>query len=185
MILSNTDIKKYIDEGKIIIEPHMDKKIYPASYLFTLGENLLRPIGEEIVDFKKKLLPEYEEVRITEEYGYTLYPGDFILAQTREKLTLPKDIAMIIEGRSELARCGIEVIQTSTFIEPNHTNSIITLEIKNNSKSGFVLYPFMKFAKGIFFKLASDTNREGNQGTYITQDEVDPPKVDDFFDYIN
>ncbi len=184
MILSNTDIKQYIEDGKIIIDPHMDTKIYPASYLFTLGENLLRPIGEELIDFKKKILPEYEEIVISEEYGYVLNPGDFILAQTREKLTLPSDLSMIIEGRSELARCGIEVIQTSTFIEPNHTNSIITLEIKNNSKSAFVLYPFMKFAKGIFLKLTSEANSNGNQGNYITQSKVEPPKIDDFFDYI-
>lgn len=183
MILSNVHIKKYIDEGKIKIDPHMDEKIFPASYLFTLGEQLLRPMGNEVVDFRKKLLPEYEELYIIEEYGYVLQPGEFILAQTREKITLTSDIAMIVEGRSELARCGIEVVQTSTFIEPNHTDSIITLEVKNNSKSGFVLYPHMKFAKGIFFKLSSPSTHEANQGTYVTQVEVDPPKLKDIFNY--
>jgi dCTP deaminase len=183
MILSNIDIKNYIDQGKITIVPHMDEKIYPASYVFTLGEQLLRPIGDNIIDFRKKLLPEYEELYITEEYGYTIHPGDFILGQTREKITLCPEIAMIIEGRSELARCGIEVVQTSTFIEPNHTNSIITLEIKNNSKSSFVLYPHMKFAKGIFVKLLTPSDQEANQGTYITQTEVDPPKLKDIFNY--
>lgn len=182
MILSNKDIRKYIEDGMIKIEPHFDKRIYPASYAFTLGEMLLRPIGNEIVDFKRKLLPEYEEIRITKEFGYTLNPGEFILGQTHEKLTLCPELAMIIEGRSTLARCGIEVVQTSTFIEPNHTDSIITLEIRNNSKAAFVLYPHMEFAKGIFFKLTSPASADGNQGTYITQTEVEPPKIDGIID---
>lgn len=183
MILSNVDIKKYIEEGKIKIEPFNNSMIYPASYVFTLGDMLLRPIGDNIIDFKKRLLPEYQEIRFTQEHGYILHPNDFILGQTNEKLTLCDEIAMIVEGRSSLARCGIEVVQTSTFIEPNHFNSIITLEIKNNSNSDFVLYPYMKFAKGIFFKLETPSDSSANQGSYITQKEVDPPKIEGFITY--
>ncbi len=181
MILSNVDIKNYIEEGKIEIIPFKESMIYPASYVFTLGDMLLRPIGDNIIDFKKRLLPEYQEIRFTQEHGYILHPNDFILGQTHEKLTLCPEIAMIIEGRSSLARCGIEVVQTATFIEPNHCDSIITLEIKNNSKSDFVLYPMMKFAKGIFYRLNTPSDSTANQGSYITQKEVDPPKIDSFF----
>jgi dCTP deaminase len=177
MLLSDQDIKYYIETEKIIISPYSEKNLNPASYIFTLGVNLLRPMGNDVIDFRKNLLPDYREITIDEQIGYQLNPGELVLGQTSEKITLSKDIAMIIEGRSYLARTGIEVVQTSTFIEPNHSNSIITLEITNNGKSPVIIYPGMPFAKGIFFKLKSPYSGKYRQTTYITQNEVKPPRV--------
>lgn len=181
MILSNTDIKKYIEKEKIVIYPYRVEDVCPASYSFRLGENLLRPYGNDTIDFKRNILPEYEEITIGE-VGYTLNPGEFILGQTMEKLTLNNKLAMIIEGRSALARCGIETVQTSAFIEPDHTNSIITLEIKNNGKSPFVLYPKMRFCKGVFYVLNSKSSLKGSRASYNKQQEVKPPKTDGYID---
>lgn len=181
MILSDVDIKKYIQEGKIEISNFDEAKLYPASYAFSLGEKLLQPIGGDVIDFKKKLLPEYKEILI-EEFGYELQAGEFILAQTKESISLNNSIAMFIEGRSTLARVGIEVVMTSAFIEPNHKDSIITLEIKNNSKSSFMLYADMKFAKGIFFQLSSTPSAVDQNGKmYVTQGETTPPQIKAYF----
>lgn len=177
MILSDQDIKYYIDTGKIVIDPFDQEKINPASYIFSLGKHLLKPMGNDVIDFRRKLYPDYMEIEIDDKIGYQLNPEEFVLGQTLEKLTLYKDIAMIVEGRSYLARTGVEVVQTSTFIEPNHSNSIITLEITNNGKSPVIIYPGMPFAKGIFFKLKSAYTGEYRQTTYTTQSEVEPPRV--------
>lgn len=176
MIISDVDIKKYIDSDKLIINPFSLDNINPASYDFLLGENLLRPIGDDLIDFRTNLLPEYEELRITEE-GYILNPGDFILGQTKERITLPKSLAMFVEGRSYLARVGLEVVQTSTFCEPSHHDSIVTLELKNNGKNPILLFNEMKIAKGIFHTLSSDFSGEFSISTYTSQQEVEPPRV--------
>lgn len=178
MILSDKDIEDYLFSGKLIVSPHKEKNIYPASYIFHLGWQLLRPFGNDLIDFKKKLMPEYEEINLTDN-GYILQPNEFILGQTLELITLCSEIGMIIEGRSSLARVGIEVTQTSTFIEPDHSNSIITLEIKNNGKSPFALYPEMKFAKGIFTKLLNPSSTSSS--SYTSQKEVKPSKINNYF----
>ena len=113
MILSNVDIKNRIDARHILIEPFAESNTHPASYAFTLGTNLLQPMGNDLIDFRTRLLPDYQEITMTKE-GYVLEPGELILGQTLEKLTLSPGIAMVIEGRSSLARCGIEVVH-STF----------------------------------------------------------------------
>lgn len=181
MILSDSDIKDYISKGLIKISPYDESQVYPASYAFHLGKNLLIPIGNDLIDFKKKLLPEYNEHEIKEE-GYTINPGDFILAQTEEQLTLSPQISMFIEGRSSLARIGLEVVQTSSFIEPNTANSIITFEIRNNGKSPIQLYSGMKISRGFFMKLNSPTTQTSKRfGMYSTQNEVKPPHIQAFF----
>ena len=177
MVLSDQDIKESVDHGLISIVPFQLDKSRPATYIFTLGINLLRPVGNDLIDFRKKILPEYEEISLTDE-GYILNSGEFLLAQTREKLTLSPQISMILEGLSALARIGIQVVQTSGFIEPDHTGSIITLELKNNGKSPFLLYPEMKIAKGIFMKLSSPASFKFTNSSYITQEKVEPPKVE-------
>ena len=75
MVLSDRDIKKYIEERKIVIEPFSESRIYPASYSFSLGHTLLKPIGNDVIDFKKNFLPEYREI-IIDEIGYTIEPGN-------------------------------------------------------------------------------------------------------------
>jgi hypothetical protein len=39
----------------------------------------------------------------------------------------------------------------------------------------------MLFAKGIFVKLSSKSENMFNSGSYITQDEVEPPKLTGYF----
>ncbi|MFW5702836.1 MAG: dCTP deaminase [Candidatus Dojkabacteria bacterium] len=166
MIFSDADIKKNIELGIIEISPFDINCLGPASYKFNLGDKLLVPGDIDVIDFKKKTLPDYKLIDIPED-GYRLKTNEFILAQTKEVITLADDIAMTIEGRSTFARMGIEVTMTSTFIEPDHSNSIITMELKNNGNNAVQLYSGMPLFKGIFHRLISKTNPEiGPDSTY-------------------
>lgn len=184
MVLSDRDIKKYIEGGLIKISDFKEEYLNPASYAFHLGRSLLRPGVVDVIDFKHDKLPEYEKLELTDA-GYKLMPGEFILGETEEILSLSDGIGMIIEGRSSLARVGIEVTQTSTFVEPDHRDSLITLEIKNNGNNPFMLYHRMKFAKGIFLQLSSNQdNLLGRGSTYSgenKQDDVSQPQINRYF----
>lgn len=186
MVLADLDIKRYIEEGLINISGFSEKYLYPASYAFHLGDNLLRPSEVEVIDFKQEKLPEYEKLVISDE-GYKLMPGEFILGETMEVLSLSSAVGMIIEGRSSLARVGIEVTQTSTFVEPDHKDSVITLEIKNNGNSPFMLYKGMKFAKGIFLQLSSNQDKLlGEESSYSSskfnkQKDVSKSRITNYF----
>lgn len=62
-----------------------------------------------------------------------LGPNGFVLGSTVEWVELPDNLAMKIEGKSSLARLGLQ-IESAGFIDPGF-NGNITLEIKN-------LHPF-------------------------------------------
>jgi dCTP deaminase len=157
MILSDKDILDSIKNHHIFIDPLKGEMLNPGSYTFTLGSKILKQKVIDLIDTKNLDL-EYEEI-IIDETGYILNPGDFILGQTMEKVSVSQDFCCILDARTTLARIGLNVLQGSTFIEPGQTASHETLEISNISKSKIKIYPGMKIVKGIFIKLSSTTTK--------------------------
>jgi dCTP deaminase len=79
-------------------------------------------------------------------------PKAFVISRTVEKITLAGDISGIMEGRAGLAKRGISVEQSSTFVEPG-TDNPMTLEIFNASDQTVTLKAGQEIAKLRFFKL--------------------------------
>jgi len=73
--------------------------------------------------------------------SFVLLPGNFVLAQTLEKVTLPPDLAGLVEGRSSWGRMGVSVHITAPKIDPGFDGTI-TLEMAN-----FGLLPVTLIAK--------------------------------------
>lgn len=65
-----------------------------------------------------------------EQERFVLKPQGFVLAQTLERVTLPGDLAGLVEGRSSWGRLGITVHVTAPKIDPGYDNHI-TLEMCN------------------------------------------------------
>lgn len=61
---------------------------------------------------------------------YRLEPGQFVLAQTLERVRIPADLVGLVEGRSSWARVGITIHVTAPKIDPGF-NGRITLEMAN------------------------------------------------------
>ena len=59
------------------------------------------------------------KVEIPDSEAFTIQPGDFVLAATRETLELDDDIIGRLEGRSSLARIGIIVYSTVGLFDPD------------------------------------------------------------------
>lgn len=66
----------------------------------------------------------------------TLYPGDFILAVTKEHFDMPSDVLGIVHDKSTWARQGIAV--QNTVIEPGW-KGYLTLEVTNHGAEAIVL----------------------------------------------
>jgi dCTP deaminase len=64
--------------------------------------------------------------------GVVIAPGAFVLAQTREHITLPQDsrLAARVEGRSSYARLGLVVHLTAPTIHAGFCGTIV-LEMMN------------------------------------------------------
>ncbi len=173
MILSDTEIKRALTDGRIIINPPPssgDPKAYDttAVNLHISNELLIPkskkelsglPIDYGCADIKDILRILYEQETI--EKDYILEPGQFILGQTVETIELPaipdeRDgtyLAARVEGKSSLARLGLTVHFTAPTIHAFFKGKI-TLEIVNLGNGRVMLRPGMAFCQLIFEKVA-------------------------------
>jgi len=164
VILSDRDIKKYIEEGKIKIHPLPDFEIQlgPASLDVRL-DNIFRVFNHTqipYIDPKNKSTFENltEVVKVEENKPFVLQPGQFILASTLEEVELPDDIGARIEGRSSWGRLGIIVHSTAGYIDPGFRGKI-TLEMSNIGMLPVLLYPGMRICQLSFEKLSSPAQK--------------------------
>lgn len=164
-------IEEVVEQGHVGIEPYNRANVGPCSIDLTLGPEFLvprplrsgRPRAEDpdgqvlLVDpanpgtepmFHPQLAPT----------SLTIRPGEFILASTRETVTLGRDYAARLEGKSSLARLGISPHVTAGWIDPGF-NGTITLEIVNHGPWLFRLRPGMKIAQLCLFKLSHPVRR--------------------------
>lgn len=154
-VLSNTTIKSYIEDGRIIIDPapksdegdyspydscsvqlHIGDKIQVPKKNLKLAFDLSQPGKlDETID------AIFDLVDIPET-GYILEQGNFILAITKEKISLPskedKGLAGRIEGRSSFARTGLLVHFTAPTIHAGYEGHL-TLELLNHGPMPLVL----------------------------------------------
>ena len=79
--------------------------------------------------WKEKILKAKDELGKRE--TFPLDPDEFILAQTYERIWVPRNLIAMVEGRRSYARAGLSMHQTAPWIQPGW-NGQITLEIRNS-----------------------------------------------------
>jgi len=132
MFLSHQTIEKYIDEGKILIEPDFDKKnIRPVGILIHLAKHLLLPEPNQVVSLTVAQELKYKEIDLTTE-DFLLEPGQFVLGASYEAIQTPPNVLAILDGRSTVARLGLTIHITASVIDGTfETPHVAVLEIKN------------------------------------------------------
>ncbi len=176
-LLVDKQIKRLIQKKEIIIDPYNESNVCAGSYRLGLGKILLIPKDGQRVDMGKEINPEYERMEISKK-GFVLKPGMFVLGQTLEKVTIPKYIGGLFDTRSTLARLGVSVQNTAMYIEPGHSDSIITLEIFNSNKFDIVLRAGERVAKLIFISSKNAAEKGYSEyGRYALQKETTGAKA--------
>lgn len=160
MVLSDRDIKKYIEEGNITVDPFDPALIQPSSLDLRLGARFLvfKKSNYDAVDVKQPTDDLMEEIYIDEGQAFVLHPGEFALGSTLERLGLPPDVVAQLNGKSSLGRLGIIIHATAGFIDPGN-NLNPTLELHNVGNLPVRLYPPMAIAQVVFTKLNSPAER--------------------------
>lgn len=182
MMLSNEDIKAAIGRGELVIDPFREEAIRAAGVTMHLGENLLKPLPGKIVDVKHKIVPDFDELTISDSKPYALAPGEFLLAHTYEKVSVGPSLGFLIEGRSTLARVGLTIVQTAMLVYPGHRGRTVTLELANHGPNAILLYPKMKIARVALFELKSPSSEMyDDNGKYRGQQLVGRPIFKDEF----
>jgi dCTP deaminase len=176
MMLSAEDIRNYLAEGSLVVEPFHESCIRISGLSLHLGEQVLKQLPGKVVDVLAKIIPDYEEHILTMEKPYPLSPGEFVLAHTLESVTVPQKLGLLIEGRSTLARVGLTVVQTAMIVDPGHRARSITLELANNGPNTILLYPRMKIARAALFEFKTPPQEPYDRtGKYRNQKAVGRP----------
>jgi len=169
MILSNVEIFKALDEGRLIIRPE------PQPRLPTIGESH-SPYDTHTVDLRladeinvpkegqitydltksgriaETIAGHSEKLTLTRLQPLALKPNRFVLGQTREWISLPfrkgdeTCLAARIEGKSSRARFGLLVHFTAPTVHPGYEGTL-TLEMINLGPADILLVPDMYIAQ--------------------------------------
>lgn len=110
MIITGEQIKEYVKEGKIVIDPFDEKQINPNSYNVRL-HSVLKVYDKQLPYLDAKADNPTNEIIIPEE-GYVIKPGTLYLGRTveyTETMPISENDALVIciDGRSSLARLGV------------------------------------------------------------------------------
>lgn len=160
MILSDRDIKKALEAKKIIIEPapNLGEQLGSCLIDLRLG-NSFRVFNHSRTPYldpqnPKTLQDVTSEIIVPDGEAFTMHPGEFVLAITREYIEMPDDLTGHLEGRSSIGRLGIVVHSTAANIECGFRGNI-TLELANMGRIPVLLYPGMRICSLSFMQLSS------------------------------
>jgi dCTP deaminase len=167
MILSNIEIQKAMEQGRLVIEPEplprrpekgeycpydthaVDLRLYPEITVPQPG-----PCHYDVTErgtLSEVIAKQSQKVTLAEDGPYPLRPQQFILGRTLERVELPVDkgtphLAARIEGKSSRARCGLMVHFTSPTVHPGWAGPL-TLEMINLGPMTILLRPGMAIAQ--------------------------------------
>jgi len=135
-----------------MLHPYNPAAVNPASIDLTLAPTILieSVVGPGLVTLS---IAEH-----TEADPYTLRPGQFILAATAERITMPDHLAGQVQLKSSVARQGLEHLMAG-WIDPGFAGTI-TLELHNSRQLQPVLiWPGMRLAQLVLLAMASPPRR--------------------------
>lgn len=151
VILSAQSVAREVSAGRLTIAPYSPINLQPASYDLALLD------------------------------ATTIYPGQFALGCTLERVHLPADLAAQLSGRSTWGRRGLMVHVTAGWIDPGFAGQI-TLELLNVSNKPLDLAAGEKICQIIFHRLDQPTElpygSPSLRSHYMNQRGITPARDD-------
>lgn len=154
-LLSHVELLHLVTSG--VIENCPLELVNGASIDVTLAPKILIERDQRrrrtIINYQKRE-PLHMLEHVMDEEGYTLYPGEFILASTEQVFHLPNNIAMELRMKSSAARTGLNNIM-ACWADPTWHGSSLTLELINCTRFHTVLlHPGDRVGQVIFHRCA-------------------------------
>jgi dCTP deaminase len=184
MILSNLEIQKALDEGRLVIEPEPSPrkpehgKYCPydnaTSVDLRLHNEISVPKGgtfaydlTEPGAISEQIAKNSEKIVLRRDQPYKLERGKFVLGWTLERVELSIKnglpyLAARIEGKSSRARCGLLVHFTAPTVHTGWSGRL-TLEMINLGPATFLLSPEMPIAQLIVEQVCGEVMLKPSQ----------------------
>jgi dCTP deaminase len=162
MVLSDVDIRRYLEQGKIRVDPALPPEQFGScSVDFRLGNefSIFEHSRHPYIDPREKAAIQdlMRTIIVPDGEPFILQPREFALAITMETLELDDDVLGRLEGRSSLGRIGIIVHGTAGLFDPGWRGKA-TLELSNLGIMPVALYPGMRICSFTFEQLTSPTS---------------------------
>jgi dCTP deaminase len=159
MVLSDIDIRRYLEQGKIRVSPPLPPEQFGScSVDFRLGSefSVFEHSRHAYIDVREKgaIQDLMRTIQVKPGEPFILQPREFALAITEETLELDDDVLGRLEGRSSLGRIGIIVHGTAGLFDPGWRGKA-TLELSNLGIMPVALYPGMRICSFTFQQLSS------------------------------
>ncbi len=176
MILSDWDIRVYIEKKLLIIDPLFPDTIRENGVDLRFGYEFCRfkKTVDTVIDSRKDPIDKVIEcIKVDENTGFTIQPLEHILATTLEWIELPHDLIGFVNLRSTFARLSLYI--PPTIVDAGFRGQL-TIEIIGGSVPVKV-YPKQRFLHVIFARTSSPVYR-AYSGKYQDQKGVTLPKPD-------
>ena len=154
MVLSDKTLREEIEAGRIVIDPFEEKLIQPSSidlrvdHSYRVFNNSRYPF----IDVKQPMEDLTELVKPADEEPFILHPGEFVLGQTLERVTVPDDMVARLEGKSSLGRLGLLIHSTAGFVDAGFSGNL-TLELSNVANLPITIYKGMPIVQLSFMRM--------------------------------
>lgn len=159
-VLSDRDLLAAIASGEVNVEPFDPADVQPASIDLHLDRSfrVFRNNRYGFID------PRADQPGLTElEYvgdgeSFMLHPGEFVLGQTLERISVGTELLGRLDGKSSLGRLGLLIHSTAGYVDPGWVGNL-TLELGNVARLPIALYPGMKIGQISFHRMSSPVER--------------------------
>jgi dCTP deaminase len=165
VVLSDRTIREEIESGRIVIDPFEASNVQPSSIdvrvdrQFRVFHNARYPY----IDVRQPMDDLTELVEVSDEEPFILHPGEFVLGQTLERVTLPDDLVARLEGKSSLGRLGLLIHSTAGFVDSGFSGNL-TLELSNVANLPITIYHGMPIGQISFMRMDGPVERPYGSG---------------------
>jgi dCTP deaminase len=165
VVLSDRTIRAEIEAGRIVIEPYDEDLVQPSSVdvrvdrRFRVFHNARYPY----IDVRQRMDGLTELVEPADGEPFILHPGEFVLGQTLERVTLPDDVVARLEGKSSLGRLGLLIHSTAGFVDSGFSGNL-TLELSNVANLPITIYHGMPIGQISFMRMDGPVERPYGSG---------------------
>src|SRR5690554_6032795 len=160
MVLRDQSIREAIEAGRLAIEPYDPSMVQPSSIdvrvdrRFRVFHNARYPY----IDVRQEMEGLTELIEVEGDEPFILHPGEFVLGQTLERVTIPNDLVARLEGKSSLGRLGLLIHSTAGFVDAGFSGNL-TLELSNVANLPITIYHGMPIGQMSFMRMDQPVER--------------------------
>ena len=160
MVLSDGTIRSEIEAGRIVFDPYDEAMIQPSSVDVRVDRKfrVFHNSRHAYIDVRQPMEDLTELVEVEGDRPFILHPGEFVLGQTLERVSLPSDVVARLEGKSSLGRLGLLIHSTAGFVDAGFEGNL-TLELSNVANLPITIYYGMPIGQMSFMRMDEPVER--------------------------